>query len=74
MYTKIEGLNSGEVKELFQKYGPNVLPEKPRPGNLIVFLQQLKNPLIYVLLAAGVVTFIIGHYSDSLIILIAVFY
>jgi Ca2+-transporting ATPase len=72
MYTKTEGLNSGEVRELAEKYGANVLPEKPRPGNFFIFLQQLKNPLIYVLLAAGIVTFLIGHFSDSLIILFAV--
>lgn len=72
MYTKIVGLSTQEIEHLLQKYGPNVLPEKPRPSDLILFLGQLKNPLIYVLLAAGIVTFLVGHATDSLIILFAV--
>ena len=66
------GLTSEEVKQRQGQYGRNVLPEKPPPGSLSLLLQQLKNPLIYVLLAAGIVTVVIGHFSDATIIFLAV--
>lgn len=68
-----EGLSYEEVKKRQEKYGPNVLPEKLPPGKLVILLQQLKSPLVYILLLAALTTIIIGHYTDSIIILIAVF-
>ena len=50
----------------------NILPEKPPPGELVLVLRQLKNPLIYVLILAAGVTVVIGHWSDAAIILAAV--
>ena len=48
------------------------MPEKAPPSKLSLLIQQLKNPLVYVLLFAVIVTLIIGHLSDALIILLAV--
>lgn len=67
------GLTSKEAKERLQKYGPNVLPERPPPSDFIIFLSQFKSPLVYVLLIAGLITLFIGHFSDSVIIFFAVF-
>ncbi|ENO86760.1 putative cation-transporting P-type ATPase [Thauera linaloolentis 47Lol = DSM 12138] len=47
------------------RHGPNTLPEPPRNGPLKRFLLQFHNVLIYVLLAAGVVTLLLGHHVDS---------
>ncbi len=58
---------------LFEKFGPNALPEKPPPSDFKIFLSQLKNPLVYVLLFAGIVSLSLGHIADSSIITIAVF-
>ncbi|MBU0569333.1 HAD-IC family P-type ATPase, partial [Patescibacteria group bacterium] len=66
------GLSSNEAKELLKKFGPNALPETPPPSDLSIFLSQLKSPLVYVLLAAGIVTFILKEISDTTIILFAV--
>ncbi|MBU0572740.1 HAD-IC family P-type ATPase [Patescibacteria group bacterium] len=68
-----KGLTSKEAAEQRQKHGPNILPEKPPPSDLIIFISQLKNPLVYVLVAAGVVTFFLNHRSDTAIIFFAVF-
>lgn len=68
MPSRVLGLTSEEAKKLLEKYGPNVLPEKPPPSSLIIFFSQLKNPLVYILLAAGIVTFFLGDYSDTGII------
>ena len=67
-----KGLGSSEVKELLEKYGPNALPETPSPSDLSIFLSQLKSPLVYILLAAGIVTFVLKEISDTTIILFAV--
>lgn len=73
MFSNKIGLSSEEVNKRRQQYGQNILPEKPLPSNFSLFLQQLKNPFVYVLLLASIVTFVIGDFSDSLIIFFAVF-
>lgn len=72
MFPNIQGLTNEEVKKRQQQFGFNVLPEKAPPSKLSLLVQQLKNPLVYVLLFAVIVTLIIGHLSDALIILLAV--
>jgi Ca2+-transporting ATPase len=72
MPTKDEGLTSAEAKARLVEYGKNELPEKPPPSDFSLFISQLKNPLVYILMAAGTVTVFLGHYSDAAIILFAV--
>ncbi len=73
MYPNEQGLSNEEVKKRQLQDGLNILPEKPPPSQFSLFVQQLRSPLIYVLGFAAFVTLIIGHYSDSLIIFLAVF-
>jgi Ca2+-transporting ATPase len=68
-----KGLATEEAKEALAKFGPNVLPEKPPPGSLAIFLSQFKSPLVYTLLIAGIITLFLRHYSDTAIIFLAVF-
>ena len=56
-----------------EKFGYNKFPENTPPSSFSIFFSQLKNPLVYVLLAASVVTLFLGEYPDTLIILVAVF-
>ena len=72
MFPNESGLSGEEVKIRQQQHGLNVLPEKPAPSNLSLVVQQLRNPLVYVLLLAGVVTLVIGHFPDAAIIFFAV--
>jgi len=59
------GLTQAEVERRQQEYGPNLLPEKgPTPLWLIV-LRQFANPLIYILVAAAVVSAAIGDIKDA---------
>ena len=67
-----KGLTSAEAKKRLEKFGPNILPERPPPSDLIIFLSQLKSPLVYVLIFAGVVTLIFRQLSDTIIIGIAI--
>lgn len=66
------GLTSAAARANLEKFGPNVLPEKPPPSAIAIFISQLKNPLVYVLLGAGLVTIAIRHFSDAAIIFLAV--
>ena len=72
MFPNEQGLPRAEVETRRQQYGPNVLPEKPPPSQLAILFQQLKSPLVYVLLLAALVTLVIGHYTDAIIISLAV--
>jgi len=50
-----EGLSTAEAKERLEKYGPNKLKEAEKPTLLQRFLEQLKDPMLIILLvAAGV--------------------
>jgi len=72
MFPNEQGLSNEEVINRQQQYGLNVLPEKSPPSHFSLIVQQLKNPLIYVLLLAGLVTLVIGHLPDAMIIFLAV--
>lgn len=69
----LRGLTLKEAKERLGEYGLNVLPERPPPSSFAIFLSQFKNPLVYVLFAAAIVTFFLRDYSDMVIILLVVF-
>jgi len=72
MFSNYIGLKKQEVEKLQNSVGPNLLPHTPPPTRLQVFISQLKNPFIYVLLGATIITVLIGHSNDAIIIMIAV--
>ncbi len=63
------GLASSQISERRERFGANTLPEKKGRTPIIIYLSQFKSPLIYVILAAGVISFILGEYNDVYIIL-----
>jgi magnesium-transporting ATPase (P-type) len=64
-----EGLSPEEARRRLESHGPNRLPEaKPRSA-LLRFLAQFHNVLIYVLLAAALVTALLQHWLDTGVIL-----
>jgi len=62
------GLSNESVEEQRLAFGPNVLTHKKRQGPIIRFLLQFNQPLIYILLAATVVTLFLGEWLDSSVI------
>lgn len=69
MHGKSEGLSSKAVLALFEKYGPNVLPEqKSKPWFQILF-DQFKSFLVALLFFAGGVSLLLGDFLDSVFIL-----
>ncbi len=66
------GLTQAQAKERLEKYGPNELQEKPRPGFLSLLLAQFNNFLVIILIVAAVVSILLGEYVDAIAILIIV--
>ena len=62
------GLSIAEVEQRRKKYGPNELTRQRGRGPLLTFLLQFHQPLIYILLAATVVTIGLGEYLDAAVI------
>jgi len=66
--TSPNGLSGEEAGNRLAKHGPNLLPEAPARGLLVRFLTQFHNLLIYVLIVAGAVTAMLGHWVDASVI------
>lgn len=64
------GLSDQELNKRIDQYGLNQLPEKEVTSAWIKFFSHFKDILIYILLVAAVVTFILGHYVDTVVILL----
>jgi len=62
---RAEGLGSADAVRRLQQYGPNALPEAPRPGLLQRFAAQLQSLFIYVLLGSAALAALLGEYVDA---------
>jgi len=67
-----KGLEEKEVG-IRQKFGLNKLPEEKPLSKIKILLSQLKSPLIYILLIAGIITLALKELTDSIVIFAAVF-
>jgi Ca2+-transporting ATPase len=67
--SKRSGLEQAEVEARLQRYGRNELRTKKKTSSVLVFLRQFLSPLIYVLLAAAIVSVVVEHYIDAWVIL-----
>ena len=62
--SRAEGLTEGETAARRERHGLNVLPPPRRRGAVERFLSQFNNAVIYVLLAAGVITALLRQWVD----------
>ena len=63
------GLSKAETSERLIQYGPNKLKGKKKTPPILVLLRQFISPLIYVLLIAVIISFIVKHFIDAWVIL-----
>ncbi|MGE5169924.1 MAG: cation-translocating P-type ATPase [Rudaea sp.] len=63
------GLDAPEATARLRTFGRNALPRAKPPRLGVVFLRQFKSPLIYVLLAAALVSLLLRDWSDAAFIL-----
>ncbi len=68
-----KGLTEMEAGRRLRQNGPNRLPDARRKNLALRFLEQLQDPLIYVLLAASAISLLLDEVSDTVIILFVVF-
>lgn len=70
--SKQQGLSATEAEKRLLQYGPNELQEGKKKTAIAIFLSQFKDVMILILLAAAVVSGIIGDATDTIVILIIV--
>lgn len=68
-----DGLSTTEANKRLSRYGLNVLPHGKQVTFLKVVLHQFTSPLIYVLIAAGLVSLLIREYEDAGFIFLIIF-
>ncbi len=64
------GLASRRVKAIQKKIGKNKLPAEQPLSSLAILFNQIKSPLVYVLIAAGGVSFFLNHLADAAVIFV----
>ncbi|MDD5405513.1 MAG: cation-transporting P-type ATPase [Sulfurovaceae bacterium] len=69
--TSKEGLKHSKAKANLLLYGRNEIEEK-KPNYFILFLSQFKSPLVYVLVAAALLSLFLRNINEGLLILIIV--
>ncbi len=67
-----DGLTSEEAEKRLKFYGKNVLPTQKATTLWQIILQQILNPLIFILIAAAIASFAIGEVTDAIFILLVI--
>ncbi|MBU1132257.1 cation-transporting P-type ATPase [Patescibacteria group bacterium] len=62
------GLSTKEAEKRLKIYGKNQLPEKKIVQPFVIFFNQIKNPLVYILIAAAILSFVFSDFSAVIII------
>jgi P-type Ca2+ transporter type 2C len=67
-----EGISQKEAIERLTKYGPNRIEDEKTISPVLVFLKQFKSGLVYVLIAAGIISFFFHKIIDVYVISVVV--
>jgi Ca2+-transporting ATPase len=70
---KTQGLTSAEAAVRLAKFGANQLVEKKRRSLLMVFLLEFNDLMIYILIAAALISVAVGDLKDAIVIVVIVF-
>ena len=66
--TSEAGLSSKESEKRLSTYGFNVIREKRRVSALKIFISQFKSIVVWILIAATVISAFLGEYVDAIVI------
>ncbi|MBE3582713.1 MAG: cation-translocating P-type ATPase [Limnochordaceae bacterium] len=66
------GLTPDQAQERLAKYGPNALQEPVRRTKLQMFVDQLKEILVLILIGAAMISGVLGEWTDVVVILLIV--
>ncbi|MGB5239187.1 MAG: cation-transporting P-type ATPase, partial [Prochlorococcaceae cyanobacterium] len=64
-----EGLTTAEAERRLRSHGPNSLAPPPRSGGARLMVRQFTSPIILILAAAALLSFLLDSPTDGLIIL-----
>jgi Ca2+-transporting ATPase len=70
--TSPQGLSHAQAEELYRQHGPNQLEERPLRNPWLVLAGQFTEIMVIVLLVAAAISFLIGEFTDGVMILIIV--
>ena len=62
------GLTEGEVLRRLQQFGPNLMREEPEPSFWQLLAQQFTSFLVLLLIAAAIISVLVGEYLDAVVI------
>lgn len=68
MQSSESGLSFDEAKKRHEQYGKNALAEGKKKNAVQIFLEQFKDLLVIILIAAGIVSLISGQVESTLVI------
>ncbi len=68
----VQGLSDNDALTRLNKYGANTLLAEKKKNIFLLFFEQLKNWLIYILLGAVAITIFMGEYVDAVIIMLVI--
>ncbi len=72
LHTDLErGLSREEAAVRLEDQGKNRMPAPDRDSFVMRFLKQFASPITFVLVAAALATFFLAHYTDALVIAVA---
>ena len=63
------GLSANEAKRRLEQHGPNELAHKKGPGIFQMFLEQLKDYMVIILIVASIISIAVGEVTDSIVII-----
>lgn len=66
------GLSEAEAEERLKQYGPNEFAKQKKKSILKLFAEQINSILIYILIAAALISLVVSEISDAIIILLVI--
>ena len=70
--SRLDGLTEAEAKSRFKQYGPNTVAREQNQSSLMRLLSNVKNPLVLLLIALGVLSFLTGDLRATAVIFVMV--
>lgn len=71
-HSQLAGLSAAEVLERRAQFGENRLPGEKGVSAWTILFNQLKSPLVYIILAAAAISLALGEFGDFAIIMVVV--
>ena len=72
--TSPRGLTEEEAKKRVSKYGHNQIEEEEPINKLAILLEQIKNPIVYIIIITALITLIFQKYTDTIVIGIVILF